>query len=198
MTLIEETRITDPAQLADLATHPPQGDNVPSPNNHSVVLALLEPLSQKDMFAACRNPASREMHGPDGRVRGMSKDEYLNIEPLSTAWRHALRASTPLTHIVFDLTLPGVVIDEDGKEHVPCWDTALPYDSEVCMCVNIQHAANLTITLATATRARASGKLSFELRYDEAQRPSSRGTARLEEHLKRLANYEPAGKFDDA
>lgn len=61
------------------------------------------------------------------------------------------------------------------------------------MCVRIQHVTRIAIALATATRARAKGEVSFGLRFDEAQLPSHfrNGMDQLKTQLEAFSSYDP-------
>ncbi|KAL2020050.1 hypothetical protein VTK56DRAFT_8953 [Thermocarpiscus australiensis] len=66
------------------------------------------------MFAACRNPASKTIRLPNGRVSDVIGHEYLDVSALDKAWRHALAKVPPTSHIIFDLSLPRPVDDTRG------------------------------------------------------------------------------------
>lgn len=96
-----ELRVLDPSQLSDVPLHLSrlQTMDAASASETPVVLALLQPLSEDEMFAACHEP----IH------------EILNLDPLGRAWRQALRDVPPMTRMVFDLTLPMAKGDKDGE-----------------------------------------------------------------------------------
>lgn len=71
-----------------------------------IKLALLQPLANTEMFAACRNPSSRAIRLADGSVCGISNHEYLDIQPLNRAWRQAVKTMALPSEVTFDLTLP--------------------------------------------------------------------------------------------
>lgn len=77
-------------------------------------LALLKPLAKLDIFEAWRDPNSRQTW-QDGT------QEYLNIRPLSKAWRQSLNQRPPFPHLTFDLSLP----DKDENEKGRCSNQTL-------------------------------------------------------------------------
>lgn len=190
--MAETQYIADPSQLSGIATRMSmlrvEDDSTGSQEQH-VTLALLQPLAQDDVLASCRNPASRVLRNSNGIICGKSNNEFLNIKPLSTAWRQAAKAEAPIARVIFDLTLPNLGDKKTTEFSKIYWDTAVPNGGGVCVIT--QDAINLAITLATAMtmRMRGSGRLFFGLTFDEAQRPSAVAMGRLEKHLTNLANY---------
>jgi hypothetical protein len=188
--MVEAQRITEPRLLSNITTGLSNLSIEATKSSHSgseaqqVKLVLLQPLANIDMLTACRNPDSRLIRKSDGSVCGTSNHEYLDIRPLSLAWRQAVTKVPPISHITFDLTLPRPVEDEkstSGEFQKVYWDTAVP--KEGGLAVGTQDVMTLAITLATGTRMRADGILKFRITYDETEGASLRGVKLLEKQL---------------
>ncbi|KAH6849676.1 hypothetical protein B0I37DRAFT_369558 [Chaetomium sp. MPI-CAGE-AT-0009] len=131
MATSQEQYITDPAQLQPELTDGTVKSKETA-TRHTVPprrLALLQPLADPAMFAACRNPASKTIHRPDSRVGEVVSHEYLDISALDKAWRHALSKAPPTSHVTFDLRLPKPVGDGEAVQPI-CWDTAMPQSGQ--------------------------------------------------------------------
>jgi hypothetical protein len=133
--MVETQRITEPSLLSDITTRLSSLSIETSKPSHSgsqiqqAKLVLLQPLANADMLAACRNPDSRLIRKPNGFVCGTSNYEYLDIRPLSVAWRQAVTKVPPISQVTFDLTLPKPEGDEkstSGAFQKVFWDTAMP------------------------------------------------------------------------
>lgn len=183
----ESIRITAPDQLGDLASRLAQDAR----EDPVVTLVLLEPLGTEAMLAACRDPSSMVIHDQNGHVCGPSNIETLNIESLSTAWRKAVRDMAPMTDITFDLTLPALPQERDGDKTARVhWEADAPLNGGITVATNA--VTRLAVTLATATRARVKGRVTFRPAFDSTQRPYKPAMERLGKHLQALAAYEAA------
>jgi hypothetical protein len=94
--MVESLRITEPRLLTDI-TAKLATLNLSAPEPPPTTLVLLQPLANAATLAACL-PASRST--------STSKIQYLDIQPLSLAWRQAVIKAPPLPDLVFDLRLP--------------------------------------------------------------------------------------------
>lgn len=151
-------------------------------------LALLQPLANPDMLEACRNPHSRVIRRPNGL------HEFLDIRPLSKAWRQATIKVMPFSHLIFDLTLPKQHEGRNDSFHKVYWDTGMPQGDS--LDIQVQDVMNLVIIIATETRIRAKGNVCFELVYDETEGVAPAVTARLNKQLLALQHF--PGKKDGA
>ncbi|EJD50546.1 hypothetical protein AURDEDRAFT_112174 [Auricularia subglabra TFB-10046 SS5] len=159
-------------------------------------LALLQPLATPAMLAACRNPSSRVVRFPYGESLG---SEILNIAALGKAWRQALLAVPPVTHLIFDLSFPVLQASgDDGSIQMNppgdmplrlSWDTAI-----APLAVHWQHLAiraadvmRLAVTIATTVRMRAPGDIHFEVVYNEEDGASQKAMDLLRKQLRAIA-----------
>ncbi|KAK5989006.1 hypothetical protein PT974_10504 [Cladobotryum mycophilum] len=95
--------ITDPNELSTLSigqlisnsvtSQPLDLESMTIPN---VKLVLLQPLANPDMLDACYNPFTQDVYAEDGTVIGTAEFEYLNLDPLSLAWRRAIAQVAPI------------------------------------------------------------------------------------------------------
>ena len=201
--MVEVERIADPSLLQDSniiiglsnlsnETSKPSSESISQAQQ--VNLVLLQPLANPDMLEACRSPGSRLVHKPSGFVRGPSKHEYLNIQPLSMAWRQALMKVSPISYLTFDLALPKEDEKSKGKFQKLYWDTAMP--EEASLGIHTRDIVNLIITIATATRMRAGGDIRFDIVYDETETVSLRAMTGLKKQLLALAEIKTPGVKD--
>jgi len=110
---------TDPVTLSSLSQ-----DITNSSTPPNLLLSLLIPLSNPNIFAQCRNPSSRYMTMSDGSQSAPTNTETLNTAPLSRDWRRAvLGAPVPTGSITFDLTLPTGIY----------WTTKVPRNGGICV-----------------------------------------------------------------
>jgi hypothetical protein len=94
--MVESLRITEPRLLTDI-TAKLATLNLSAPEPPPTTLVLLQPLANAATLAACL-PASRST--------STSNLQYLDIQPLSLAWRQAVIKAPPMQDLVFDLRLP--------------------------------------------------------------------------------------------
>lgn len=201
----KERYITDPTQLQEsdlavelsdlcLAQNPHDSDETTQLAVPQLRLALLQPLADPAMFAACRNPASKIRRSPDGWASHTIGPEFLDISALDKAWRQALARAPPASHITFDLSLPKPVDDSEAPRKIH-WDTTTPL-TEQDAAVLSRDVARLVAAIATVTRMRAQGDVHFGLSYDEADGVSTRGMGLLSKQLSDIAkargNISPA------
>ncbi|KAK4235850.1 hypothetical protein C8A03DRAFT_46071 [Achaetomium macrosporum] len=193
----QERYITDPAQLQELdlagklsdlnlADDPVNSEETTT--RHAAPrlrLALLQPLADPAMFAACRNPAPKTIQRPDGRVREVIGHEYLDISALDKAWRHALTKAPPASHITFDLRLPKSVGDTEAVQQI-YWDTAMPMDGQH-FGISARNVMRLVAAIAIVARVRVQGEVHFGLSYDKAEGVSTRAMDSLSKQLEVLA-----------
>lgn len=186
--MAEPIIITDPNGLSDLSfqlstlalNEPGSG---PQPQLH-IKLVLLQPLANPEMLSNCRTSTEWVMRTEWGFERGHHKDEFLNIQPLSAAWRQAMKTTTSITKVTFDLSLPRPDGSSDEFQEV-FWDTKLSKLS--CLALTTQHVMTMVVTLATAMKMRTTGDLSFDLTYCESK--TTRGMLVLERQLQNLSDY---------
>jgi hypothetical protein len=182
--LLDEFCIT--AGLSTLSTGTSGVSPESAPLTKKARLVLLQPLANPDILQACRNPhvraprSSRRLH------------EFLDIRPLSKAWRHATIKVPPFSHLIFDLTLPKQHERHNDPFHKVYWDVAMPRGDG--LGVHVQDVMNLVIIIATETRIRAKGNVCFELVYDETDRVARGAVACLNRQLLALQQF--PGKKD--
>jgi hypothetical protein len=137
----------------------------PRSNTQDATLAILQPLKDHNMLAACRNPGSKFVLFADGSVCRPSDFEWLNIEPLGLAWRQAMLKIPALSQTTFDLSLPREGENTAGQQKVS-WN-GMPR-SEDGLGIPMQDVANLVVTLATMNRMRTKSDLKFEVTWGES------------------------------
>jgi hypothetical protein len=155
---------------------PPQ----PGSQTRKARLVLLQPLANAEWLEACR------IRSDNGLLT--SENEFLNIQPLSRAWRRAITSVPPFSHLIFDLTLPKETEECKDTFHQVHWDTFIP--EERSLGVPLRDVLNLVRTIATGTKVRASGDVRFEVVYDEvegAKRIAPRAIAILKKELLALS-----------
>ncbi|AEO53771.1 hypothetical protein MYCTH_2106573 [Thermothelomyces thermophilus ATCC 42464] len=142
-------------------------------------LALLQPLADPAVLAACRKPAPDAAANLDDEDTGVVSPaivgighEYLDITPLDEAWRKALAKAPPVSQITFDLRLPRAVgSDGDGSEEAHSgiyWETTVSRRGEQ-FALPVRNVTRLVTTIAIVARIRArggGGDVRFELSYD--------------------------------
>ena len=157
-------------------------------------LVLLQPLANADTLEVCREPDSRLVHKPNGSVCGTSNHEYLDIRPLSKAWRQALTKVPPISQLTFDLALPKEDEKSKGSFQNVYWDTAMP--QEVSLGVHARDVMTLVITIATEIRMRADGDVRFEVAYDDTEGVSLKAMTLLKKQLFALSETTAPGVKD--
>ena len=197
--MAETPHITHPTQLSDLTlglsnlslenARQLQLDST----TQKITLALLQPLADVDMLATCRNPDSRIVRKPNGVICGTSNNEYLDIRPLSLAWRQAWTKLAPISNVTFDLGLPNGTESTETVQKV-YWDTSIP--DQGGLAVFTQDVMTLVNTLATEMRMRAGGDLQFQIIYLESEGVGERPMKLLRKQLAALAVYESPRKED--
>ncbi len=179
----EACRITGPSQLAtgmpNVGNEASATDSTPSEGllqTPPPILVLLQPLAHPDTLAACRSPSKN------------TKYQYLNIQPLSLKWRQALTNTAPITHLIFDLTLPHPLPPSSsagGFEFQKIyWDTGIP--SEGGLVVLVRDVMTIVNTIATGMRMRADGVLKFEVVYDQSEGLTPNAVKLLQKQLREL------------
>jgi hypothetical protein len=201
MTVLTERYIPNPAQLQDLNLALTMSDLTVADNPHDSAgttrqamphlrLALLYPLADPAMFAACRNPAPNTSRLPNGQVDEASIHELLDISALAKAWRHAMAKAPPTAHITIDLSFPKPGAGNDSAEvNSLCWDTALPRDMR-CFGIAARNVMRLVVCITTLARMRVQGEVHFALGYDEANRTASKVINSLMAQLKNIEKAE--------
>jgi hypothetical protein len=130
------------------------------------------------MLTACRPP------------NPCSKYEFLNIQTLSLAWRQAITKIPPISHIIFDLSLPkppppsSPSSGEEAEFQKIYSDAALPAGGGPT--VLFRDVMMMVVTIATGTRMRAEGKVRFEVVFDENEGVIPAGVKLLEKQLSAL------------
>lgn len=181
--MLQVERITEPNHLRNYC-----GENGLSSLSklQQVELAILQPLANADLFDNCRDPESRTMRNRNGSLGGASNCKYLNIQPLSKSWRDELLKVPPVSRLIFDLTLPKRGENNNGSAIKVYWDTAMP--EEDCFGIHIRDVMTLVVTIATESRMRTNGAVSFEVIYDDTEGISLKATALLKKQLLALSN----------
>ncbi|KAL2180650.1 uncharacterized protein P884DRAFT_267386 [Thermothelomyces heterothallicus CBS 202.75] len=143
-------------------------------------LALLQPLADPAVLAACRMPAPGAANLDDEDTGVVSPaiagvgHEYLDITPLDEAWRTALAKAPPASQITFDLRLPRAVGsdgDGDGSEEAHSgiyWETTVARRGAQ-FALPVRNVTRLVTTIAIVARIRAQGgggDVRFGLSYD--------------------------------
>ncbi|PKX97903.1 uncharacterized protein P174DRAFT_436349 [Aspergillus novofumigatus IBT 16806] len=187
---LNEFHIT--AGLSSLNTGGSRAPPDPALRTRKVKLVLLQPLAKPDMLAACRNPVSRVTRRSTGSVDGASTCEFLDIRPLSKAWRQATMKVPPFSHLIFDLTLPKANEGRNDSFRKVYWDIGIPQGDT--LSVEVRDVMNLVVTIATETRIRTKGSVYFEIVYDEAEGVAPRVLTRLDKQLLALQQF--PGKKD--
>lgn len=194
--------ITDPCQLlesglaigpSNLAVDTAERNSPSQPQTRQARLVLLQPLATCTMLAACRKPSSCMVPFPDGRPSDAIGDEYLDISPLSRAWRQALAKTLPVPRLTFNLSLPkpgtgdseGEGESDDALQRV-YWDTATPARGRH-LAVAARDVMHLVTTIATTMRMRVQGDVRFEVVYDEDEGLSLRAMKLLKKQLLDIA-----------
>lgn len=178
----ENMRIIDSSQLADF-TRPE------STEDDHVTLVLLQPLNTKEMFDRCRTNTPDVIRNQYGEACGTTNVETLNLDPLAAAWRKAVKEVAPISKITFDITLPQMPREqEEGRQSLIHWDVDPPRRGG--FCVRSPAVMRLVAALATATRMRARGEVSFKLICDRMRLPREAAMERLEKQLETLAQHE--------
>ncbi|KAK3297274.1 uncharacterized protein B0H64DRAFT_121808 [Chaetomium fimeti] len=184
MATSQEQYITDPAQLQEsdlarnLADSSLADDTVESKETttrHIAPprrLALLQPLADPAMLAACRNPASQTTHRPDRGVGELIRHEYLDISALDKAWRHALSKAPPASHVTFDLRLPKPVGNGEAAQAI-YWETAMPPSGQG-FGISTRNVMRLMATIAIVARMRVQGDVRFSVSYGTVRRRACR------------------------
>ena len=196
MATSEERYITDPAQLEDpdlavklsdldLAGNPQYSGESTQYGAQRLRLALLQPLVNPAMFAACRVPEPKTVRIPNHSINDAASHEYLDISALDKAWRKALVKLPPASHVTFDLSLPKPVDDSDPPRKI-FWETAMPRTGNYA-AISARTVMRLVASIATVTRMRAQGDVHFELIYNETEGVSPAGMGMLAEQLRLLA-----------
>lgn len=189
--MVEAESITDPSLLpsllqkadieplmSSLSIETSTRSSISGPQTQQAKLVLLQPLANDDMLDVCRQPGSR----------------YLNIQPLSKAWRQALVKVPPISQLTFDLTLPKVDEQNKGSFRHVHWDTAMPKDASHGIIA--RDVMTLVTTIATGVRMRVDGDVRFEVIYDETDGVSLKAMTRLKKQLLVLAETKVVGAKD--
>jgi hypothetical protein len=187
---LHEIHIT--AGLSSLSTGGSGAPPEPAPQTQKLKLVLLQPLANPDTLAACRNPDSRVTRISTSLSGGSSTREFLDIRPLSKAWRKATMKVPPFSHLIFDLTLPKANKGRNDSFQKLYWDVGMPQGDT--LSVQARDVMNMVVTIATETRIRAKGNVCFEVVYDEAEGVAPRTFTVLDKQLLALQRF--PGKKD--
>ncbi|KAH8802620.1 hypothetical protein F5884DRAFT_802451 [Xylogone sp. PMI_703] len=192
--MVEGQRITDPSQLSDIATRLSSLSIGPSSSStQKITLVLLQPLADPDMLAACGGSDIHSDQLPDD-PRHSAPEKFLDIRPLSKAWRQAVMKVPPITDLEFDFTLPQIG-EGTGTSQKLYWEVTLPRTGG--LAVTLKEVIHIATTIATEMRMRTSGELRFGVTYDLSDRPSLRGMALLEKALLSLAEFKRPVKDEE-
>lgn len=170
--------ITEPSQLKDLATKLAALDLSAEPRQ--ITLALFQPLADAATLASCL---------PQDPV-GVATWQYLDIQPLSQAWRKAIIEASPTPNLVFDLSLPqpdkissSPNADESSakKARKICWDTSGSYDNGIV--IHTKDTFTMVNSIALGVRMRVDGDLKFGVVYNEKEGLLKHAVELLKKHL---------------
>jgi len=164
--MVDSLRITEPCLLTDNTAKLAALD-LSASEPPATTLVLLQPLANADTLTACL---------PKPNPDSASKMRYLNIQPLSLAWRQAVIKAGPTPNLIFDLSLPQPTgpssssletnSSTNGFQKV-YWETAPPLDGG--MVLSTRDVVTMINTIANGIRVRVDGKVSFGLVFDEAE-----------------------------
>ncbi|PYH80489.1 hypothetical protein BO82DRAFT_355455 [Aspergillus uvarum CBS 121591] len=152
----------DPSVLHDFyhaEELPPLGSESTSiPHQRQATIALLQPFWNTNILESCRQSRATTNTGfRDARY------EYLNLDPLSKAWRQQMMKLPLFARLVFDLTLP-----PRDTCHSPeiYGDQKIP--EKVCCVVETRDTMNLVRSIALTTVMRAKSKVvSFDVVFNQ-------------------------------
>lgn len=172
--------ITDPSQLKDITTKLAALDLTTEPRQ--ITLVLFQPLDDPATLASClpQEPAGTETW------------QYLNIQPLSQAWRKAIIEASPTPNLVFDLSLPqpneiSLSLNdwEAGssakKTRKICWDTSGSWDDNYILLT--KDTFTMINSIALGVRMRVDGKVNFRVEYTEKEGLLKYAVDLLKKHL---------------
>ncbi|KAE9375059.1 hypothetical protein N431DRAFT_438382 [Stipitochalara longipes BDJ] len=176
----EPLRITNPALLTDITTGVSSlnisSDTQPPPTT----LVLLQPLGNPSRYGTWLPSSIFSRH--------------LSLQSLSLRWRQAVTRVAPISHLIFDLSLPRPESHEEFQKVY--WDTSVPEEGGIA--VRTRDVMTLVITIATETRMRVKGAVRFEVRYGEGEGVSERAMGLLQKQLGELEkDYKRNGKVPD-
>lgn len=149
--MAEPFTITDPAALSDLSFQVAtlalnEAGSGSQPGLH-IKLVLLQPLEKPEMLAQCRTYTTKLFPRLGLRPRNERNfyGEPLDMQPLSSAWRQALRNTTAMTKVTFDLSLPKP--ERNSREFQKVFfDTNVPRSEG--LVISTQQVMTMTLLLA--------------------------------------------------
>jgi hypothetical protein len=210
--MVESLRITEPSLLTDIAiklSHLDLKDSLTSP---PTTLVLLQPLANPATLAACL---------PHSPTTSASNPQYVNLRPLSLAWRQAVIKTPPMPDLVFDLRLPfpvtlspssppeitivngvrcvqaqpyiaPVAFQKDEPPKI-YWDIKVPREGGLVL--STKDVMMMIITIATGVRMRVDGEVRFRLVFSESEGISELAMTLLRKQLAALEkDYKNGGK----
>jgi len=168
----EPRRITEPDLLGDITNRVSNLATSTYTQPPKIALVLLQPLGNPSKVAASLPPRSFSPH----------YHQYVNLQRLSRQWRQAVAEAPPISHLIFDLSLPRPDCEEDFEKVY--WDTGVPEEGGIA--VKTRDVMTLVITIATETRMRVEGKVKFEVKYEASEGVSGRAMKLLGKQLGEL------------
>ncbi|PYI33235.1 hypothetical protein BP00DRAFT_424103 [Aspergillus indologenus CBS 114.80] len=148
------------------------------PHQHQATIALLQPLRNTDILESCRQPRATPYTGCRN-----ARHAYLNLDPLSKAWRQQMMKLPPFARLVFDLTLP----PRDTRQSPEIYgDDNIP--EKVCCVVETRDIMTLVRSIALTTVMRAKRKVaSFDVVFNQEDGVSVKGMEILKGQLVALS-----------
>ncbi|KAH8786242.1 hypothetical protein BGZ57DRAFT_818281 [Hyaloscypha finlandica] len=195
--MVESLRITEPRLLTDIAAKL-ETLNLSAPEPPPTTLVLLQPLANAATLAACL-PASRST--------STSNLQYLDIQPLSLAWRQAVIKAPPMQDLVVQemQALPLLFSTPASSSKSTSasgghggfqklyWDTAVPREGG--LAVRTRDVITLIVTIATGIRMRVDGEVRFGLVFDGREGVTGHAMKLLKKQLGVLEkDYKKGGK----
>ncbi|PYI14503.1 hypothetical protein BO99DRAFT_485150, partial [Aspergillus violaceofuscus CBS 115571] len=152
--------------------------STPTPRQLQATIALLQPLRKTDILESCRQPRATPYTGCRN-----ARHEYLNLDPLSKAWRQQMMKLPPFGRLVFDLTLPPRDTSQSpeiyGDHNIP---------EKVCCVVETRDITTLVRSISLTTVMRAKSEVtSFDVVFNQEDGVPVKGMEGLKGQLVALS-----------
>lgn len=180
--MVDKHTFARPNELSEFARHAQDTESGPV----HITLRLLHALEDETLLVQSRNPGSKFMRDSDGlRYDSPIENEYFNLTAVGKAWRQAM-LSMPLNlveRVTFDQTLPQT-LHINGKTLSLHWETTL---TDAGVAVLTMEVSSLIVGMATVLRMRRSGGVTFNVVYDDIERPMDSHVQDLDDTLRKLS-----------
>jgi hypothetical protein len=171
--------ITEPSQLTDNTAKLAALD-LSASEPRQITLVLLQPLANPATLASCL---------PSIHRNSTHNWQYLDLQPLSQAWRQAIINTSPTPNLVFDLSLPqSTDISSSSSETTSLlngrtirWDTSGSWNNYTIILT--KDVMTMVNSIAIGVRMRYDGKVSFGLVFDEKEGLARHAMELLRKHL---------------